>query len=97
VANATLMSHVCPDNPPIPIRPVARSFVSRLVIGAINPHHAFNPAYHAPNGCADNGADRTSTAVAFIRAVGNAAGYSLSLRCDRHRDDCKNRGRNKNS
>jgi hypothetical protein len=96
MANATRMSHVCADNPPMSIRP-ARSFVSWLIISAINPQHAFDPANDAANGCPNDGADRTSAAIALICAVRDAAGNPLRLRRDRHRSECNECGRNQNS
>jgi hypothetical protein len=87
---------MCPDDPALSIRS-ARSFVSRLVISTIHSEHAFDTADHAADCSTDHGADWTGTAVAFIRPVGDAAGNPLRMGGDRHRDDCNDRGRNKNS
>jgi hypothetical protein len=89
------MSHTRADNPSI--FPVARSFVSWLVVGAINSQHAFNPTDNTANGPADDGAHRTRAAIALINAMGDAAGNSLRMGDDGHRDDCNDRGRNQNS
>jgi hypothetical protein len=78
------------------IRP-ARSFVGRLVIDTISSQHALNSANDTADRRTDNGADRTSAAVALIRAMGEAAGNSLRLGSNRYRNDCKDCGRNQNS
>jgi hypothetical protein len=88
------MFHVCTDSPPLSIGPVTWSFVSWLVIGTINPEHAFNTPNDTANGCADNGAHGTGAAIALICTMSDAAGNSLRLGSDRHRDDCNDRGRN---
>jgi hypothetical protein len=83
-------------NASVPIHPVPGSLDSRLIIGAIHAQHALNAANDPTDRSADNGADRTSTTISFIRAVGKAAWYALRLCCHRQCDKCNECGRNQN-
>ena len=63
----------------------------------IDAQHAFDPADHAANRRADDGADRTGTAISLVRAVGDAAGDTLRLCRDRQRGEDGDDGRNQYS
>ena len=91
------------DVPAVAIDPRRRSFDEFIFIGAIlagviviDAKDALEPADNATDRAADNGADRSGAAVAFIKTVRRAARNALRM-CRCGSEDCKNRTDDRNA
>ena len=95
------MPRVVAGVPPVAIDPRRRGFdefIGALLAGVvvIDAEDALDPADNATDRAADNGADRSGAAVAFIETVRRAAGNTLRM-CRRGSEDCKNRTDDRNA
>ena len=89
------------DVPPVTIDPRRRSFdefIRAFLAGVvvIDAKDALDPADDATDRAADNGADRSGAAVAFIKTMRGAAGNALRL-CRGGGEDCQNRTDDRNA
>jgi hypothetical protein len=87
--------------PPVAIDPRRRSFdkfVGAFLAGVvvIDAKDALDPADNATDRAADDGADRSGTAVAFIKAVRRAAWNALRM-CRSSSENCENRTDDRNA
>ena len=98
------MACVVAGVPPVAIDPRRRSFdefigaLLALLAGVvvIDAKDALDPADNATDRAADNGADRSGAAVAFIKTVRRAARNALRM-CRSGSEDCKNRTDDRNA
>ena len=85
---------------PVAIEPRRRGFgifiFSGAIVVVVDAKHALDPADDAPDRAADDGADRSGAAVAFIKTVRGAAGNALRM-CRSGGEDCKNRTDDRNA
>jgi hypothetical protein len=87
--------------PPVAIDPRRRSFdefIGAILAGVVvvDAKDALDPANDATDRAADNGADRSGAAVAFIKTVRRAARNALRM-CRSGSKDCKNRTDDRNA
>ena len=82
------------DVPLVAIDPRRRRGIDIVFVVAgvvmVDAEHALDAADHATDRAADDGADRSGAAVAFIKTMRGAAGNALRMR-RRSGEDCKNR------
>ena len=87
--------------PPVAIDPRWRGFdelIGAVLAGVvvIDAKDALDPADDTTDRAADDGADRSGAAVAFIKAVRSAAGNALRM-CRNGSENCKNRTGDRNA
>jgi hypothetical protein len=75
-----------------PVAMMIRRF--RHVVALIGAEHAFDAADHATDRGANDRADRTGDAIAFIEPMRGAAGDTLRVRGQRHGERRDKRARN---
>jgi hypothetical protein len=95
------MARRVPRVAPMVIEPRRRSFgvfiiTFLAIVVMVDAQHALDPADDATDRAADNGADRSGAAVAFIKAVRRAARNTLRM-CRGGSEDCKNRTDDRNA
>lgn len=70
--------------------------IRRVVSLLVDAENALDAANHATDRAADNGADGTGDAAAFIESMGDATRHTLGLRRDRSRQRCEQCARKQN-